>query len=279
MSRLPTVLLSLLLLPAAACPGPEPVYNEDIDLEAVPVQPGELAGTWAVKHAFNTWADIPIVGRSEAWGDTYLLMERTYDEQSGSYAQTLKPCWGSLASENNVSYIPDDGWLSVPAQAPRGLEARDDDGFYSVDAHLELWGLEGLDDPYDDPIPVDENEADEARFADMIVDMDDDGKEGMTLVVEEGFYSGELYFVQRKKLDLEGVMQGPDKVVGLLTPSFESCTISLETGGPIVQGKPQHPHEDPKANWFEEVRLPDGADCTDVIAAKDDELLSKFTPF
>jgi len=261
-----------------ACPPPvDPYYDDDIGLEGTAIDPGAFAGTFAMKMQVTTQTDLPVIGTVTGGGDTYLLVTRTYDETAQTYAQSNQVCGGLIRSETSESTLPSESWQSVTAQEPRTTTIRDVDGFFEIDHHLELWGLANMSDPYEDALPADDQEATQPPHSDHVVDMDDDGNPGMTIHVE-GLVSGDFYFVQRKISDLSGVLQGPDRAVGLHTSSFEQ-TILGASQGPVQQGYPQRQHPDPLQSWFEELRVDDGAGCDTVMQMVEDETLSRFRPF
>ena len=254
----------------------EPHYDDDLGEEGVPVAPGAMAGTFALKMQITTVTELPALGESVGGGDTFVLVTRSYDEASATYAETLEVCGGRIAAENSTSTLPLESWQAIPATSPRTTTLRDADGYFERDAHLEQWGLD-LDDPYDDPLPADEVEALEPAFAETIVDMDDDGNPGMTIAVE-GLVSGNFYFVQRKLSDMRGIIRSEDEIIGLNDTRFEQTILGAESGV-VRQGFPQNPHPDPKQSWVQEIRLADDAGCDDVLDAVETEALSRLRPF
>lgn len=269
--------VGVLFFVAVGC-GPEPYYDDDIGVEAVPVGPGELAGKFALKMSITTVTDLPIIGPQEGGGDTFVMVTRTYNDD-GTYSQVHEVCGGRILSQNSVSELPESSWRAVPAQEPRTVEIRDEDGFYDIEGHLELWGLGNMDDPWEDELPEDDLDALEEPHASQIVDTDEDGNPGMTITVVEGLVTGEFYFAQRKKTQLEGVVQGPDLIFGLNTTSFEQTILGNGDDQAVLQGYPQEKHPEPKLNWFEEIRIDDDDDCDRVVEAVENEEISKFRPF
>lgn len=268
--------LPLCALALTAC-APEPHYDDTLGITGVSVPAGTLAGTFALKIELITQTELPLIGTATGGGATYVLVDRTYDAGSGSYGQTHQLCGGRIRGEYSTSSIPTENWQKVPATAPRDVELRDADGFAQVGGHLELWGLEGLEDPYEGAIPLDAEEAASEPHASHVVDMDEDGNPGFTVTVE-GLASGDFYFVQRKITDMEGVVLGPDRVVGLHVTDFHQTIIGA-ANGPVQQGYSTVQHPDPKESWYEEVRITDGGDCDDVLQAVEDETLSPRRPF
>lgn len=271
--------LALMVLAAAACPQPEPYFDDELGLTAEPVGPGELAGTFGLKMQITTQTNLPVIGLVTGGGDTYLLVQRAYDAATQTYSQTQEVCGGRIVSETSTSTLPIESWQSVPAEPPAALTISDGEGYFELEGHLELWGLarDAFDDPYADALPEDHVIALEPPHADRIIDMDDDGNPGMTINVD-GLVSGDFYFVQRKISTITGVVLGPDRIVGLNDTSFEQVILGA-SDAPVQQGFPQMKHPDPKQSWTEEIRLPDDAGCDEVLQAIEDETLSRFEPF
>jgi hypothetical protein len=263
----------------AGCPQPAPYFDDELGLTAEPVAPGELAGTFGLKMQITTQTNLPVIGLVTGGGDTYLLVQRSWDEATQRYRQTQQVCGGRIVSETSTSTLPIESWQSVPAEPPSTLTINDEEGFFALEGHLELWGLEreAFEDPYGDALPVDHIEALEAPHAGRIVDMDDDGQPGMTIFVD-GLVTGDFYFIQRKISSITGVVLGPDRIVGLNDTSFKQIILGA-SDGPVQQGFPQMPHPDPKQSWTEEIRLADDADCDEVLQAIEDETISRFAPF
>ena len=261
----------------AACPVSEPYYDSQLNMESVPVEEGAMAGVFALKIQSTTETEIPLLGKVVGGGDTYALVTREYEPSTQTYTQEAALCGGLIRSENSTSTVEDANWRKVPAMSPRDIRITDGEGYMAVDGYIELWGLQNLSDPWTDPLPADEVEAEEEPFRSQIVDMDEDGQPGMTIHVD-GLVSGDFYFVQRKTADLEGILLGPDRTLGLQITKFEQTILGSDTG-PTQQGYPQNPHPDPKQSWFEEIRLENNADCDDVMNAVEDGQLSRLRPF
>ena len=273
------LLVASTLVMVLGCPQPEPYYDDELGLTAEPVAPGELAGTFGLKMQITTQTNLPVIGLVTGGGDTYLLVQRTWDEASQTYSQTQEVCGGRIVSETSTSTLPLESWQAVPAEPPSSLTVNDSEGFFALEGHIELWGLEreAFEDPYTDALPIDHLEALEAPHAGRIIDMDEDGQPGMTINVD-GLVTGDFYFIQRKIAAITGVVLGPDRIVGLNDTSFEQVILGA-SDAPVQQGFPQMKHPDPKQSWTEEVRLPEGAGCEEVLQAIEDETLSRFEPF
>ena len=75
-----------------ACAQPEPVYDADIDLTAIPIETGSLDGRFALKVRTNAIADLSFLGDLESISDSYWIMTRTYDLESDAYTQEMDFC-------------------------------------------------------------------------------------------------------------------------------------------------------------------------------------------
>ena len=263
MTRLiPFLVASALLAPAC---GPEPHYSSDIGVQALPVDPGALAGTFGLYVESCTVVDAPLIGETPSGGDSWYLVTRTWDPDAGAYAETHRPCGGTtFETAGTTTTIPLATWRSRKARSPRSLSIDDAVGTYAIEGHLELWGLEGLPDPYGTPLPPDEDTALAQPFASWIVDMDHDGHPGMTAHVQS-IVTGDHYFVQRRVFDLDGVTLGPDRVIGLARVRIEKTTIGA-TSSLLESQTPQRPDPDPKRTWFEMKRVDAATDCDALTA-------------
>jgi hypothetical protein len=271
-------LVVFVVIGALAC-APEPVYDDDIGVQAEPADVGAHAGTFALKTINATEVDVPIDGLSEdplGGGVNYRLVTRAWDEASETYLQRSTLCGGyNFEVLGVLTSVADVAFRRVPESTAEIVTLDHERGLYESTGHVQLWAIE-LDDPFNDPFPAtpEEGLADERIF-----DLEPDDKPGLTLFVE-GLIEGEVYAAQRKRVDLEGVIQGPDYAVGLANNRAESVTLgnnndvldASEQGGAV-------PYPDPKESWFEEVRIADDSDCDDVMSAEADGVLSRLRPF
>jgi hypothetical protein len=109
--------------------------------------------------------------------------------------------------------------------------------------------------------------------------MDDDENDGVTTVIT-GAVTGEVYVIQRKTVETNGVVLGPDRALGLAKNTNE--VLQLGNNNPLLERQSEGnsgPHPNPKLSWFEEARIDDDADCEVVMSAEDDGLISVTPPF
>ncbi len=280
-SRVPTMaLLPLATALAAGCPAEAPLYDDDIGVQAIPAPAGSHAGTFALKTRNQTVVHVPVLGDYDGGGDNFRLVTRTWDEASGVYLQESALCGGyNFEVAGVVGEAPRSTYRAVPASTAEQVVIDHDAGSYAATGHLQLWALRDLPDPFTTPLPTTKEEAAAAPWTDRIYDMDGDTNPAMTLFVS-GAVEGEVYAFQRKTVDLEGIILGPDHAIGLAHNTNEALTVAASNALVDRQSEgSSEPHPDPKRSFFEEVRIEDGATCDDVMAAADDGTLPELPPF
>jgi len=261
----------------SACPQPEPVYDDDLNLQAVSVEPGSMAGTWAQKHSIVNVADLPLIGEQLAGGETYLKVDRELNDD-GSYSQTTRLCSGrNYDVGGTASYMSDEKWRSVPPVTFETVEIDEARGTFSLRNHVQMWGFD-IDDPIDGDFPKDKEEALADPFSDQILDADEDGNPGITLTLE-GFAEGEVYFIQRKTVHLKGVIVEEDVHKGLVDDYLYE-TVNIGTNNELLENQlDRTEHEDPKQSWYQEARVEDGMDCDEVVEWIKDGGMPRLNPF
>jgi hypothetical protein len=270
----------LALLVGAACPREQPFFSSDLGVEAIPAEPGAHAGTFALKTTNVTQIEVPGIEPLEGGGENFRLVMRVYIEDQDVYEQESQLCGGfNYAVAGVVTESPQSTYKAVP-RSSRERVVISAEGAYSAEGHLQLWALRNLPDDFETPLPDDRDEASAAPWTDRIYDMDGDDQPGFTLVVGGNLGSGQIYVVQRKTVDLEGIILGPDRAIGLAQNKNE--TLTLGASNPIIDRDSEGsaaPHPDPRKSYFEEARLADGATCDDVMSAIDDGVLHDIRPF
>jgi len=270
------VVLSVLSL-GAAC-GPEPVFDDDIGVQAIPIVAGEAAGTFATKVTNTTLVKTPI-GDYAGGGVNYRLLTRTFDEATNTYRQSSVLCGGfNFEVAGITTSLPEESYREVAPSTQEVVEIGDD-GVFAQTGHLQLWGLRNLDDPFTTALPANKDEALGDSWSDRVFDMDDDDEPGVTTFVT-GAVNGRVFIVQRKTVTTAGVVLGPDRVVGLAKNTNE--VVQLGNDNILLDRSSEgsaEAHPDPKRSWFEEVRIADDADCDVVMSAEADGVLSVRPPF
>ena len=259
---------------------PTPFYDDDIGMEAEPIEEGSMAGTFTLKTVNATLIHIPIMEDQMGGGTNFRLVTRTWDADSGRYLQRSQLCGGfNFEVAGVVTNSPESTYRAVPESTEEWVEIDHETGQYVSGGHLQLWALRDLDDPFNSPIPQTAEEAAIPEHADHIYDMDDDGNPGMTMFVA-GMVEGEVYAIQRKTVDLEGITLGPDRSVGLADNQYTSVMIG-NNNSLLDQSSDgsSEPHPDPKESWYEEIRIEDDADCDRVMELMNEGVPSRLRPF
>jgi hypothetical protein len=263
---------------AAGC-GPEPIFDDDIGIAAIPIDAGSAEGTFALKVVNTTLVQVPVLGDFAGGGTNYRLVRRVFDEDENHYVQESTLCGGFNVEVAGVTTsVPESTYRAVAPNTAEIVEI-DDDGAYRQRDHIQLWGLRNLPEPFTTPLPANKEEAQEAPHRDRIFDMDNDDNDGITSIVS-GAVAGEVYVIQRKTVTTRGIVLGPDRMLGLSVNTNE--LVQLGNTNPLLDRQSEGSaaaHPDPKRSWFEEVRVDDGFDCDDVMAAEDDGILSRNRPF
>lgn len=279
--RLGHLATGLGLCASVACAPPaRPVYDDTIDVQAVSAEPGSLSGTFAVKSTSATLVRIPVPGIEDQMGGgvNYRWVNRVWDEAEQHYVQESRLCGGLNFEVAGVTTgAPASTYRAVPPSTQEVVTVDHALGTYLVEGHVQLWGIE-LPDPLSDSMPLNAEEAAEAPHVDRIYDMDEDGHDGITLFVS-GIVSGQVWAVQRKSATFEGVLQPGGRTVGILETGYETVVLGDDIAiyDPDLGSSEAWP--DPKESWFEEIPLPPGSDCDDVMRAAEDGALSRLRPF
>ena len=279
--RTPTALMVMTtaLASALACSGPPPVFDDALGIEAIPIAPGEAAGTFALKVVNTTLVKVPVLGDYAGGGTNYRLVTRTYDEAADVYRQQSILCGGFNVEVAGVTTsVPEATYRAVALSTAEIVEITAE-GAYAQRDHVQLWGLKDLPDPFTTPLPANKDEAQQAPHRDRIFDMDGDGNDGITSIVS-GAVEGDVYVIQRKTVTTSGIVLGPDRMLGLSVNTNE--LVQLGNTNVLLDRQSEgsaSAHPDPKRSWFEEVRVADDFDCDDVMGAEDAGLLSVRRPF
>ena len=274
----PAVVAAGLVVAGQGC-GPPPVFNSDIGVEAEPIEAGEGAGTFALKTINATLVQVPVLGDFQGGGINYRLVKRTFNEDSNTYTQESRLCGGfNFEVAGVTTSLPESTYRAVAPSVTETVTISDD-GSYVGAGHIQLWGLRDLPDPYTTDLPSDKDDAQNEPHKSRIFDMDDDDNDGVTTFIS-GAVEGQVFIVQRKTVEIEGVVLGPDRALGLATNTNE--VVQLGNTNVLLDRQSEgsaEAHPDPKLSWFEEVRVADDADCDLVMAAEDDGILSRVRPF
>ena len=263
---------------AFAC-GADPVYDTTIGVAAIPAEVGAHAGTFALKTVSTTLVHVPIFGDKNGGGSNYRLVKRTYNAKEKIYSQSSELCGGENFEVAGVTTAaPEETYRLVPPSEKEIVTIDHDKGTYVGTGHIQLWALKDMPDPVTSTLPKGKKQAKEAPFKDYIYDMDGDGKDGVTMKIS-GIVNGEVYVIQRKFVDLSGIILGPDRAIGLASNSYTTIILGDDISIYDPKDGSAETHPDPKLSWFEEIRMPETSTCDDVMAALQSGQISLTRPF
>ena len=265
---------------AAACAPPERFFSDDIGIEAVPVDKGAHAGTFALRTTNTTQIAVPGIDPLEGGGENFRLVQRVYLADEDVYQQRSELCGGfNYQVAGVVTAAPESTYQAVAPSEDEQVTIGED-GSYASTGHLQLWALHNLPNDRETTLPQERADAFEPPWTDRVFDMDGDDNPGFSLIVGSGLGDGKVFAMQRKTVDLAGIVLGPDRAIGLAHNANETLTLGADN--PLIdrdtEGSSQ-PHPDPKKSFFEEGRLADDATCDQVLSAIDDGVLDSLRPF
>jgi hypothetical protein len=251
----------------AGCP--TPYFDDALGLDGVAVEPGSLAGTFGLQSTAVDQAEVAIFGRIDTGGITASLVQRTWrgPDDEDAYDEHIVVCGvENFETAGLLTVVPQATIDAIPPAAGT-LRIDHATGSHARETYREYWALQDL--PDDEPLPDDPS-------SDVYWDMDADGKPGTTILAS-GLAEGEIYVAQRKTIDQRGVVRGVNEAVGLSRVKKEGVVLDA-TSDLLKSESERTPHPDPRQSWFIEVRLPDDADCGDVLSAQADDTLPRRSP-
>ena len=283
----PTLLLFTLLAvapPTPACPTGCPwikkTYSSDIGVPGVPLEPGDLAGTWYAQWEFSTLINLPIFGERTAGSNGGRLIKITYDGGQEVYNVEATWCWNDVFEVEGTQNSITDEQLSHLRPVQLKLHSDDIKGELLTDNVMDLWGIQNMPDPENTSLPNKDNYESEPQSS-WVYDEDQDGKLAITTYMS-GNIRGEGYYVHRAVFTLDGVAKSKNELIGLIwqqkvEEKMLKSTVSI--AGRSAMDTDQRPDPDPKHSWFQMIRGDDNATCTEVKAARDNQSLSRRRPF
>lgn len=279
------LLMVPVLVTLASCGSPPPIpllqphYSADIGVPGVTLEPGQLAGTWAMQVEFATIINLPLFGNRNSGSNGGRLGQISWD--GSSYHLSMTWCWDEVFEVEGTRNNFADDRLALIAPVEGGPTVQDDIGDFHSGDLLDLWGLHNMPDPVNSPMPTDQNHTNPPQ-SDWVFDEDQDGHTAVTSNVS-GSINGEAYLINRALFALKGVARTTNELLGLVEQRKIEQTILESTiqlpGGSQTGASDLRADPNPKASWFQAVRIGDGLGCNEVRAARDDERLSRRRPF
>lgn len=260
-------LLSLSLLLALTACGVSPNSSStSADATSAPVDEAlasQVTGTYAALVEMHSIQPVPltlqfIAGKEiKVTGRIYQLVNISM--QNGALQVTEKNC--SLVADKVAGAsinIPDSSIQKTPALSSK-LELAEVDGTLSIKrgSRTVVVGA-NLANPLTDALP-------ETSSDPRLVDVDSDGKPGLTSRLSFGFLKGDIHFIQRSTTDYEAVLGADGELSGIINDKTEQVTLGgtgiaaglAATKGPVLTV--QDPNV-PSTVRF--VKIKDGSDCS-----------------
>lgn len=244
--------------------------SSDVNSEDAEVTDIDLSGQWVKLTAASALTDT-VVGDEEE-STTYSLLRVEIDHQADELSLVSEACAVDIVDESDFAntIIPDS---FVDALEPTQREGTFSSGVFELPRHYEVRGVEFDDgeNPESEPLPED---ADDPR----IFDADGDGNPGLTIFVDAGIVSGEIYVVQRGWDELEGEVIDEDRIEGLLEWNDEQEILGASEEALLIAEPTSRPNPEPESSYFSMRRLDEteSDDCASLIARSESDFSVSF---
>ena len=137
---------------------------------------GPLAGTFALKVVTTGKIDLPIIGEKTPRGHILFLLTRQWNADKSHYTQKAKMCDGTSGSIFGVTTeVSRTGYQRIPP-SHSVLKVKEDKQTITVKNEVFLWGMKNLPSPLTATLPQSMEEAQSAKFKNIVYDVDADGQ-------------------------------------------------------------------------------------------------------
>ena len=226
------------------------------DIGAPAVERPDLIGTWYLRIRTATDARIPIIGNTHIKSTTHLLTS-IYDDE-GQLMQKQKTCIVDTRPSRSITrttlpqafidHLPVKSYpIEIKGDSPNGWQ-------YSADLRQQYVGYDGS--IAKGKIPEKSNDA-------AVFDWDEDGKPGASVMIHIPIFGKvRIYMVQTNHTVLKGTIIDEKRIEGkthllLLQQRTIGADNRLLAANPALSIGTGH-------DKFEMVRIPSGADCTEI---------------
>lgn len=219
----------------------------------------DLSGTWARLQVTTALSQVPLVGEVESQTRGIVLLRLSmcgldeFEVEERICSLSNKTAGGFVKTSFPPGFVRALSGRHKRARLVRGPQGkvRYEELFY---VHV---GGARLSNPRTDTLP---ETAEDPR----IIDADEDGHPGLTLVVG-GLVGGQVYIVQRDASELSGAVLSPRRIAGRVWWKSEQHVVGashrLLTTNPDAR-----PHPGARANYFRMRRVPRNATCAEIRA-------------
>ncbi len=276
MRRLVLVWMWLLCGMAGPCKLPEPYYDDNTGLTGVRTEEGSLAGKWGAVLEWATIVRLPVVGDRNAGSRGFRLFTRTWDDGAKVYHDSFTWCANEVFEVEGTASSFTREQMERLRPTPFDLNVDHDTGHAVSTLIVNNWGV-ALPDPVNTPLPTKDNyqQSPESTF---ILDEDGDGNPGVTAHMCCSI-TADAFVLSRAVFTLDGTVVAQDRIRGL-GRGQKSEQHTVDGTNRLVVGESNTRYDpDPKASWFDMVKLGDNATCDDVLAARDSGQLAARRPF
>ena len=232
--------------------------NGDGDADGNGDSPASLSGIWAKEVITSALSDT-FLGEEETTTTSILLVN--IEQDGGSLTLTSEVCAIEIDSRRGFAQteIPPAFINSLPAVTRSGTYEQ---GSLTLPWAFEVRGVEFLpgEDPETTPLPT---EASDPR----VFDQDEDGNPGLTVFVDAGIVSGDIYVIQRGRDTLSGQARSASLLEGTVQWDDEQVILGASNQALMIGQPTTRPNPEEGANRFAMVSLSAGASCTEALEA------------
>lgn len=221
----------------------------------------DLEGSWVKLIVTSSFTETLMGGEEESL--TVSVQRVDVDQDGQDVTLNTEACSVEILEESDLASttIPESFVKSLePEQRPAQIA----DGRFQVPENVQVRGVEFEDgqDPKTEPLPDD---ADDPR----VFDQNGDGNPGMTVEVDAGIVSGEIYVAQRVIDSMEADQVDDDEIVGIVDWQQDQEILGA-SDDTLLMAEPQtRPNPDEEASYFHMIRL-DGAEADDCATLADE---------
>lgn len=207
----------------------------------------DLSGVWKKTVAASALTDTVVGGEEESTTRSVLRVE--IEQQGQDVALVSQICSIDIVSESDFAetVIPD---AFLDSLLPTERTGTFVDGVLDLPWAFEVRGVEFADgeDPETEPLPSDPDDP-------RVIDQDGDGNPGLSVFVDAGLVSGDIYVVQRGSDRMVGQMVSDDTLEGPLEWSDEQEILGASDDTLLLAEPTSRPNPDESASYFEMERV------------------------
>ncbi|MFO7736155.1 MAG: hypothetical protein R6W70_08085 [bacterium] len=244
-------------------------YSENHEGDSLPEKREfpDMSGVWAQKHWYSSKAKVYTFDNASGWIRTYFIV---FQQMKGSTIEIeSKICHIKIA--NNTEMMN----LLIPETYVEALRVQNKKAEIQMDGSGEIffyqpvyWEVRSIDEnAYSDPekytLPVSPEHSD-------VEDWDNDGEPGLRSLVKTTIVNGVIHTVQKISHELTGRVISKDRISGTVIWTDEQEVLKSDSD--FIKNALQETTnimDSSSENIWEQVRIPESADCDYIIKNKD----------